>query len=892
MFDFVQNPYKCKIRKKYRTFANKCNLFGPLSTGMFMFLIMKLQMRRFASVLLLLAAVVVSGAGYPEMSQDKAVSSGVLPDGLTYYIVSNTTEKLFVDIALVQKVGLRNELPSESGMAVNCARGWLDSLPMFSGRSPYSFLASSGVSFGKDGYVSVSDRSTVFRFSKVPVIGDQEIVDSTLLMVMDIARQGKVSENPFVRRNYTTANQAVVVSGDIDSAEILKKLKTLSLMVPHSDSLSQLADSSVTVPLHDTITITTGHNGLCSVVAHFSSERVPEQHIGTVLPFMSARLWNEASEILKYRISEELELSSIPVASVNFSYKGSGDHSGDEQYSMEILVRNSDSAYVSSVVKAVFADIAQNGIPAEEYAFARTKINRCLKLTGHFGGRGNSVYADRCISSFLYGLPIVSDKDYSEFFLTSAMSDDTGAKLLAEYIKGLSERVASGASADFLKAESYVISDRDTLSLPSPSLKVSVRRVRADKITGGASWLFQNGMTVIYKKMPTDGRIYYSYDLRGGYSTVSDLQKGEGAYFSDVLMTGKFCGIPGRTLQSLLMKNGVSLDAEVNMTDLRLSGVTTSDKFDLALKSLLAVSNGRTDDHRATEYKMECEKLRLRSLKGSYTERLAIIDSILCPGYAYSKEKCPDGIVPDIADHAAEFFEKQFSKANDGAIVIVGDIDETDLRKKLQNYIGGFRTRDYAPGRPAVLYQPIAGAATYTKDGDDMSLDVVMSSRIALTKKNYMAARIASMALEDALVQALSRSGMYVDVYDSFLSFPQERFNVAVAVAPANSDGLPASVSHLGFLPVLYAVRYAVSYFAENPMTPQRLSMYKSRLESGYDFLQNEPEYWSRLISERLSSGKVFNKDYKEYISSVTAEDVMGILRSLTEGGKVEYVVK
>ena len=73
---------------------------------------------------------------------------------------------------------------------------------------------------------------------------------------------------------------------------------------------------------------------------------------------------------------------------------------------------------------------------------------------------------------------------------------------------------------------------------------------------------------------------------------------------------------------------------------------------------------------------MECERLRLSSARGEYRSRLAVIDSIMCPGYRYYLNKSASGLYQDLPSRAEKFYKAQFAKANDGAIVIVGDMDE------------------------------------------------------------------------------------------------------------------------------------------------------------------------------------------------------------------------
>ena len=52
-----------------------------------------------------LLALSSSAADLPKMANDKAVTKGKLPNGMSYYIVANPSVKGMADFALVQKTG-------------------------------------------------------------------------------------------------------------------------------------------------------------------------------------------------------------------------------------------------------------------------------------------------------------------------------------------------------------------------------------------------------------------------------------------------------------------------------------------------------------------------------------------------------------------------------------------------------------------------------------------------------------------------------------------------------------------------------------------------------------------------------------------------------------------
>ena len=174
------------------------------------------------------AAVMMNAQNLPLAPQDQSIRSGVLPNGMSYYLVTNTTTKKIADFALVQRTGYDHL----GNQAKTIAREGLSSLPRFQG-PPQTFLASHGVAPGKDGFVKVSEDATLYHFDNVIVT--EQSIDSVLLVLMDIADRGTTRQED-VWEWYTPEDQAVIVSGDIDVNLFISKLKMLSYMTPSRSS--------------------------------------------------------------------------------------------------------------------------------------------------------------------------------------------------------------------------------------------------------------------------------------------------------------------------------------------------------------------------------------------------------------------------------------------------------------------------------------------------------------------------------------------------------------------------------------------------------------------------------------------------------------------------------
>ena len=168
-------------------------------------------MRRFFIFLLLAFLFALpdglSAQGLPTLKKAPEITTGKLPNGVSYYLVTNPNNKGYADFALVQK-GQRN---------IDAARSALVHLPHFTSPKPYEFLASKGIGYRRQGYVSYPKGATVFRFEDVPIF-DSAASDSTLLLMFDLM-------------GTCPGEQALVISGDIELKSLRDRMSVFSLSI-------------------------------------------------------------------------------------------------------------------------------------------------------------------------------------------------------------------------------------------------------------------------------------------------------------------------------------------------------------------------------------------------------------------------------------------------------------------------------------------------------------------------------------------------------------------------------------------------------------------------------------------------------------------------------------
>jgi len=693
---------------------------------------------------------------------------------------------------------------------------------------------------------------------------DEKQTDSTLLCLMK-----KVEESG------KPAAYAVMASGDLNADDVIRKLRYMSYMIPSGDSPEKTGyvQGSLTPVAFKVVDDT--YKGISSIYAEWASPRTPEHLMNTVQTAVYDKTVYEFGEVACGRIRAGLAAQDIPVADVRFAHRGSLEGRNDERFRITVAVDTSAAEQAVATIKEVLARIDLEGASATELRLAEDSYFTFLSEKMAGSERTNEAYVRRCIAAYLYNGSLSSVKDRLAFHKSKFIPDQARESLFAGVASALIDVDAKAS-----EGEKMFMSLSDTLAFPDLYPKVKVSSDKKDPISGGRVWTFSNGFRVVYRKMPSDGVMYYSLAMNGGYGSVRSLSKGEGAFMSDYLDQCYVSGIRYRSFKDMLCLAGITMEDQVNLSNIIISGQVADGNLSLLLKSLLAVTYERTADTAAVSYYNRSEALRLKRASGSVRDMGAVIDSLICPDYRYSPYKSAGHLHDDTFEKAAALFDEMSEKMNDGVLVLVGDMDESKLRKVLARYVGGFKTREIAFSRTNVQYQPVSGCMTYNVKGNRDAVVVAMSARLPMTSENYMAADIAAMYLKHMMRREMDSLAGTVEVSHSRRIYPEDRFSVLMVVegnAPAHE--------------LLREVRHVLLKAGQEQPDNAFMSAAKAYCKNLYDIDTKAPSYWLHAIAMRYLDGKDFTTGGASKIDAVTSAKVCDILESLGQGSKVEYVI-
>lgn len=862
------------------------------------------------SVVGLLSSIIMPAQNLPVMAPDKAVKTGTLPNGTGYYIVSNPAIKGIADFALVQKTGTDNLDDTSSFKAVSIAREALSVLPRCGGRSVQDFFMSHGVNPGRDGFVKVTGNATEYRFSNM-LIPKPEVLDSALLVLLDMVDRVSDAEDPFLKKWYAPSDQVIVVAGDVDASSVADKMKMISYMTPSSASSPRKGyvwegrDTAVYAA------VPAVHDSLASFTMVWNSARTPREYMNTVQPVIYEMFLAELGMLSEEYIKDGLRGHDIPYAEVRSGFRTSIQSSDDEVFSISVSVAPKDFQEALKTVAAAVGRIDAG----------RTDVRDLMRMKRICMDQGkeqilqpymsNSEHVDRCVSAFLYNGSLASLKTKVDFLAGRVLADTTELRLfnnissaLLDPEKNLTVSYTSPVSEDSVRAllndgwkagagfadNKKRFTADDILPYVYEGEKIKVVE-KTDPMSKGLEWTFSNGFKVVYRRMPAGKKMYYNLAFNAGYSSVENLAKDEGGYVSDYFLMSRICGMPGEDFRSVLASEGMTMEMYVGLNATMISGCADDNDLDFMMNALLSAVYDRRPDKDAVRYYESCEPLRHARRMDSASQMVSKVNEIMCPDYQYGSHKALEHISPDLSERAEKFFSNLAKHPDDGVLILVGDVEPSALKKKLLAYVGHFESDGMTLRKPLVRYQPASGWSTYTVEGDRNSVDIALSVPLTLTADNYMAAEIVSMVLKKHLADAIAETGMYLDLSHECRIYPNERVNFHISLNEISENGFSSETTRSGSIEALEIVRSVLSGSRGVEVSKEEVEAFKGQIKAGIEMEMKEPFYWLNVISRRRLAGKDFTTSYDARIKSVTADKVKSIIAKLNEGTRVEYIV-
>ena len=709
----------------------------------------------------------------------------------------------------------------------------------------------------------------VHHFPAVPVYKTVSL-DSTLVKAFSLMADGP---------------QAIVVSGDIDPSEILKKLDLLSIQLPLRPSAEP--DSLYTWSPREQPVIRMSRpakGALPRVEVFYDAPPVPLKYRNTAQALVTDIFSRELVFILRHRL--EKDLSGIPCLPPSVSYEGLAQGSLRERFRVVVSTPEENLDRVTAIVATAISCLEKEGVSRVELEEARAAMMPAMAREAS-ATLSNRAWTLRCIRHYRYGTHLAPFSEEFRLFGRKALEGEVYKNLLNNYSQALFDHARNltlsletsrdtldhGASLNaylfqYLQARidgsggrDYAWHAADTLALNVASTRIRIKSERTEPLSGGTLWTFSNGLRVVFKPVKGSGQLHYAWHLDGGLAQISGLKEGEGGYIGPLLDVFGVGELSSAAFHDMLAANGITLESRVALNSLALCGSAPPDRLSLLLKALLGISEGRSVDTEAFQNYLQREKLAGESPASAMLRKLH-------PGYVYGTWK--GTLTEKTLKRAEKFYDARLPHLSDGILILSGDLTEETVKKHLLQYVGALAPDHATVPRRPVTMRTVSG--THTLNGSGKGSYLLTDAAYAYTAEHFYTALVGMDQLQDRLVRRL---GPGVKVSLRILRQPQERFRLQIRLADASQ------------LPLVRSILQAA---AAEPLSEEDLKAYKNKTEAFVKERLATPEGQVTALLERYSVNKDVTSRSGETIAAVTAEGVQEFLRLCAEGGRIEYL--
>ena len=821
----------------------------------------------FAVLAGLCLAITVPAQQLPPLQVDPSIEMGKLGCGASYYIVKAPVKKGYASIALVQK---GDSLTAEKRAGLSSA-----------------FLARMGVGPSRDGFLTEREGSTVYTFRDVPFY-KKEVLDSMLLYT-------------FYKMAQSSAPQAIIVSGDVEpTVELKKKMDLFSLLVQKLDV--PLPEPPYEWNPHQPVALDFSI-GPESISVTYAGNRIPDVFMNTAQALVTDIFGLEFLVLLKNRLEKDFAREGVLCSSVTFNSLRSCDYKGDERYTVTASIAPGQVDQALRVMARTIASMDSAGVSVKEFTDAKEVLRPGLLRQA----TAVEEKIDPCMAHFLFGANLAPASERVRLFARKNVPEETETRLFNKYASALlagednlTLQLSSRDTLDPAQAllvynatykngliapfeADYTWHGADSAGIDFTPPRVRLQKEKPEPVSGGTVWTFSNGIKVVYKEIKGSRMFNYSLVLGGGLSQIPDLQEGEGGHIGPMLRLYDVGGIPASVFQDMLEVNGLSMNADVHLNSLVLSGSAPSGKLAFLMKTLLAICNER-------------EMNREEFLRYSAVQELMepspqdIIYSQLHPGYRYTER--PGALTAQTQIKAEAYFADRFARFNDGVLIISGDLETGVVKRILSRYLGGFGIQKGTTPRRPVEFRQRNGTVTVTGDKGPRGIHVVMEAPMAVTSDNFYLSTVAAQVLKQSLVWELAPYGFTADVSVGPMTQPQERFYMEISCFPVPAQGLPADVADPDVNKAITAVRAAIVKSGKRLPAQADVQAWKNGLSERVKARLSTPEGFTMAQQTRYALNKDLNSRYTESLQAITPEKVRGFLAAISAGGAVEYIVE
>lgn len=888
---------------------------------------------------------------------DSTLRYGQLDNGLTFYVKTNKTVANRADFYIVQDVGAILEEDDQDGLAHFLEHMAFNGTKNFPDKQIISYLETVGVKFGANINAYTSLDETVYNLKSVPTYREG-IVDTALLVLHDwsgfltLGGEEIDKERGVIREEWRTRNsadrrlwgeslpllypnsqyakrdiigdtavinnfkhdalrefyhkwyrpdlQAIIIVGDINSDEIVSKIKKIFADIPKRENPAKRNYFTIEDNEEPIIVILSDSEcRLTRMRIDYRHSPMDDRLKASELGYMTMIGVSLIENMLSDRFAEIVQQQNSP-----FANAGAYDHE---------MVKTKDAFTFAAIPsenkeREALVRLLTEAKRVKDFGFTLSELERAKtdmlsayeKAFNERDKQKNNSYVNEYVRNYLDFEPvpgIIWEFNFIQKILPAITLEDINRKAKSLITDKNIDIVVTGPKESLSKTEILSLLDSmknvktepyvdNTINGPLVSnlpKKGSVNKSEENKKFGFTEWELSNGVKIAFKKtdFKADEILMFAF-AKGGFASVDNIEDLPSAYIStDVVENSGLAKFDAVQLSKSLAGKIVGISPSIGTNEEALSGNSSvKDLETLFQLTHLYFTNLRRDDN---AYGSIINQYQTALSNAAADPNKAFRDSV----NAIVNGRNPRSFSFDLKhlqkvqkDKAYDFFAERFSNASDFTFFFVGNIEENELKRLSEIYLGSLKN------------------SKKRKEWKDRNVRIPDGKNTCLFSKNLKVEKASNFVMYSANCEYNIKNRLNISVIKDILRL---RYTETLREEEGGTYGVSTNGS-LAKLPINKAI-LQMSFDTDPKLREKLLGLIRSEIDSiikdgpkesdlqkvkenmlkNHKENQRENRWWLNLMVSLYRDGETLFDDYEKNIESITSESVRTTLKSIID---------
>lgn len=924
--------------------------------------------RKIFSLALVAVSALFASAQTP-LPLNPQVKHGTLPNGLNYYILHNEEPKERVNFYIAQKVGSTLETPEQLGLAHFLEHMAFNGTKNYPGKSMMNYLQSKGIRFGADINAYTAFDETVYNINNVPST-DKALMDSVLLVLhdwsgsilleeseinaergvieeewrsrndamqrwrehtyADIYEEYQYQQSPIgkmeVVRNfppqairdyyhkwYRPDQQGIIIVGDMDAAEMEKKVIELFSTIPMPENAAERTYASVSDNKEPIYTYFKDKEfPFFLTLVSFKSEKLPFEMRNTVEGYLQTEIFqNLICMMINNRLSEFAKKPECRYIEAGVDFDNFYVSKTKDAFTIQIIAKDDvRGAYDDAM--SIVARACKTGFMESELVRARDEMlanyeklynernntkteNLARELCRHFVDNEPAPGIEseyQLVKQVVPMLPVAAFNEAAATILTPENQVIAVAEPDREGMTVITKEDMVGDLQKILNAEyeayvDEVITDPLIEKLPKPGKIKSTKEGQF----GTTVFTLSNGATVIVK--PTDFKkdevLMTAYE-EGGKRSYDAKDASNVLFAGDAYDASKLGKFNSTKLEKYLAGKNVSLSYEIGNTVNSFEGHSTVKDLPTFMEVLYSSFTGVNPDQEAFDVEMEQNKSFLKN--NAKNPQVIFSKEISKTVYGNNPMfQSPSVELIESANYPAALnvFKQSVANAADYTFIFTGNIDLAQFKPLIEQYIATLPSKNKPSPAPKQLssINIVKGQVDNTfklpmQSASTMIYMTASDNNIPYNIRNAVKVSILGDILDNIYTETLrEEEGGTYSPYASGNFNPYTGTWQILSVIQTNDQVQDKMISR---------ANEEFAKLLKNGATEEQFKKVKEAMLKQYEIMVRTNNYWANNIL-KLNRGIDDITDHKTAIENLTLADFNKFISTLYNGNNLIKVV-